>query len=200
MTRGQYIRTLEIKEKNSKSRKGKGIGICGKYKRTDDIKEKQHLKMKGHPLSETAIKKNTERMLSSENPMKNPEIKASISGINSHRSGIPPIPGKSYPYVSQFQGEVKLNHSWELLYVKYLNSNNIKWYHEYKTFKFIFNNKQTSYTPDFYLPETDEYIEIKGRWIRDAELKFNKFKEIYPNIKIKLLLKSDLKRLGIKIK
>lgn len=200
MTKGKYIRTKEIKEKNSKSRIGRGIGTCGKYIRTDEVREKQHQKMEGHPSSEYQKQVLREIMSSERNPMNNPEIKASISGENSYRFGKPPIPGKVYLYQSRLQGEVKLNHRWELLYAMYLDSIKEPWYHEYKTFRFIFNNKQVSYTPDFFLPVQNKYIEIKGWWRRDSEQKFEEFKKQYPNIKIDLLMKKDLKRLGIKIK
>jgi len=199
MTKGQYIRTNEIKNKNSKSRKGKGIGICGKYIRTKEIKEKQHLKMKGHPSSEYQKQVLFELMSSSKNPMNNPEYKAKISGENCHLFGKPPIPGKFYLYMSPLQGEVKLNHGWELEYAKYLSFYKKLWYYEYKTFKFIFNNKYVSYTPDFYILEEDKYVEIKGWWRRDTEQKFYVFKKQYPNIKIELLMKKDLKKLGIKL-
>lgn len=73
MTKGQYIRTKEIKDKNSKSRKGKGIGNCGKYERTEKVKEKQHNKMKGRPTSKKQKDVLTKLFLSSRNPMNNPE-------------------------------------------------------------------------------------------------------------------------------
>ena len=155
--------------------------------------------MEGHPTSEYQKEVVRAFMLSPKNPMYDPEIKASISGENSYRFGKPPVPGKVYLYQSPFQNEVKLNHRWELLYATYLDFIKELWYHEFKTFKFIFNNKQVSYTPDFYLPSQDKYIEIKGWWRRDSEQRFEQFKKEYPNIKIDLLMKKDLKRLGIKI-
>lgn len=57
---------------------------------------------------------------------------------------------------------VKLHGSWELQYAKYLDENNIKWERPKEKFPYMFENKNSSYTPDFYLTETDEYIEIKG--------------------------------------
>ncbi len=199
MTKGQYIRTKDIKEKNSKSRKGKGIGTCGKYIRTKEIKEKQSLKMEGHPSSEYQKEVQRIRMSGIENPMNNPESLAKISGKNCHRFGKPAIPARFFIYQSPLQGEIKLNHGWEKAYAEYLDFYGEPWYYECETFKYEFNNKQISYTPDFYLPLENKFVEIKGRWIRDAEPKFLKFKETYPNIKIELLMKKDLKRLGIKI-
>ncbi len=44
--------------------------------------------------------------------------------------------------------------NWEMVYAKYLDKNKIKWFYEPKTFDL----GNTTYTPDFYLPETDVYI------------------------------------------
>ena len=56
---------------------------------------------------------------------------------------------------------VKLKGSWELLVAKWLDENNITWQHEVQTFSYKWNGDRT-YFPDFYLPEEDLYIEVKG--------------------------------------
>jgi hypothetical protein len=83
--------------------------------------------------------------------------------------------------------------SWEIAYAKYLDNKNIKWLYESKTFKL----RNNFYRPDFYLPETDEYIEIKGYWLGDGMKKFKLFKKLYPYIKIVLLRKKELKSIGV---
>ncbi len=76
---------------------------------------------------------------------------------------------------------------------------NILWEYETQTFPIIIDNKKTSYTPDFYLPETDMFIEIKG-WMRTRDQKkINKTVEQY-NINLIILYRKDLIELGIKIK
>jgi len=72
--------------------------------------------------------------------------------------------------------EILMRSSWEVGYAKYLDRQNIKWQYEPKTFDF----KTYTYTPDFYLPERDTYVEIKGWWRRDAKKRFNLFKRLYP--------------------
>ena len=62
--------------------------------------------------------------------------------------------------------------SYEIAYAKYLDNMNIEWQYESTTF----NLGDTTYTPDFYLPDRDKYIEIKGWWREDAKIKFKKFK------------------------
>ena len=73
--------------------------------------------------------------------------------------------------------------SWEVAYAKYLDKQKIKWQYEPK----YFDLEKTTYTPDFYLPETDMYIEIKGYKSNVFIKKFKLFKKLYPNIKIKIL-------------
>ena len=83
--------------------------------------------------------------------------------------------------------------SWEVAYAEYLDRQKIKWQYESKTFDL----GDTTYTPDFYLPETDEYIEIKGFFRKDAKRKFKLFKKKYYHIKIFLLTGKELKKLNI---
>jgi hypothetical protein len=83
--------------------------------------------------------------------------------------------------------------SYEVAYAKYLDKNKIKWLYESKTFDL----GNYTYTPDFYLPKFNLYIEIKGFWRDDAKKKFKLFKIIYPREKITILQEKELKKLNI---
>lgn len=83
--------------------------------------------------------------------------------------------------------------SYEYKYAKYLDKNHIKWLYEPKTFKV----DNYTYTPDFYLPKTEEYIEIKGYLREENKLKYKLFKKIYPKIRWKMLMKLELENLGV---
>ena len=56
--------------------------------------------------------------------------------------------------------------SWELNFVKILEYLGVRWQRELETFK-LSNGK--NYTPDFYLPEFNMFIEIKGYWFPDKD-------------------------------
>ncbi len=45
----------------------------------------------------------------------------------------------------------------------------------------------TTYTPDFYLHDTEELIEVKGYWIKGARKKFRQFRKDYPNLNIEII-------------
>ena len=83
--------------------------------------------------------------------------------------------------------------SYEMKYAKYLDNQGIKWLYESKTFDL----GNTTYTPDFYLPNKNQYIEIKGYWRKGIKEKFNLFKILYPQINIKIIMKEDLINLGV---
>ena len=63
-------------------------------------------------------------------------------------------------YFIQNGEKVYCDSSYEVLYANYLMKNNIKF--EYHTRTFMLSDI-TRYMPDFYLPEEDKYIEIKGK-------------------------------------
>lgn len=110
------------------------------------------------------------------------------SGRNNPMFGKPSPHGKWTVYKG-----IKFRSTYEANYAKFLDKNKIKWKYEYKTFDL----GNTTYTPDFYLPLTNEYIEIKGYWRGDARGKYLKFRKRYPKIKIKVLNEKILKKMEV---
>jgi len=84
--------------------------------------------------------------------------------------------------------KILMRSSWEMAYAKYLDKLGIKWLYESKTFDL----GDCTYTPDFYLPEQNKYIEIKGWWRNNDKRKFKLFIKKYPNKNIIVLMKFDL--------
>ncbi|PIS39114.1 MAG: hypothetical protein COT34_00040 [Candidatus Nealsonbacteria bacterium CG08_land_8_20_14_0_20_43_11] len=76
---------------------------------------------------------------------------------------------------------------WEANFARLLNYFNIKWEYQPKTFDL----KTQSYTPDFYLPNHDVFIEVKNFLWKYSKIRDRKFRKLYPNIKLILLLKKD---------
>jgi hypothetical protein len=89
--------------------------------------------------------------------------------------------------------DIYMRSSWEVAYAKYLTKNKTKWLYESKTFDL----GNTTYTPDFYLPKSDTYVEIKGYESDVFIKKFKLFKIKYKNIKIKLLKYEDLLKIHL---
>ena len=56
-----------------------------------------------------------------------------------------------------------------------------------------------AFTPDFYLPEQDLFLEItvmKQRLVTRKNRKLRKLRELYPGVQIKLFYKRDIERLA----
>ena len=62
-----------------------------------------------------------------------------------------------------------------------------------------FNLGNTTYTPDFFLPRLEKFIEVKGYLYEDSKKKIEMFKEQYPWI-LEVLYCKDLKQLGYDVK
>ena len=89
---------------------------------------------------------------------------------------------------------VDLHGSWELKYAQYLDSNNIAWIRNKEVFNYEFEGKTRRYTPDFYLPETDEYVEVKGYKTEKDAAKWAQFPK---HRKLVVLMKNELKAMKI---
>jgi len=81
---------------------------------------------------------------------------------------------------------------WEANFAKWCDGSGIKW--EYESQRFDLGS--ATYTPDFYLPEFNLYVEIKGYWRADAWKKFN-FVWKYFNVNLIYLSKKELLNLGV---
>ncbi len=105
------------------------------------------------------------------------EHKKSISksGREYYKNGgkVPPV--KRAEYISKDGEIILMRSSWELEFAKYLDSINELWFYEF----WAFDLGDTIYTPDFYLPRRELFIEIKGRWREPGKTKFNRFLEEY---------------------
>ncbi len=96
------------------------------------------------------------------------------------------------PNWGKYRG-ISMRSGYEIGYAKYLDKNKIAWEYEPKTFDLGYS----SYTPDFYLPEKQVYVEIKGWMRKEALLKIKEFIKQNPDIKYLLLGEKDLKEMEI---
>ena len=91
-------------------------------------------------------------------------------------------------------------HPSEEEFAKLLDFYRIEWLYEPRSFPLAWQNGKVAemFTPDFYLPELDLYIELttlKQSLITEKNRKLRRLRELYPEINIKLLNKSDYLRL-----
>jgi len=87
---------------------------------------------------------------------------------------------------------IKLHGMWEVKYAMYLDDHHIKWRRPNEKFKYRFNEKDSYYTPDFFLEDEGVYVEIKGYKTPKDEAKWSQFP-----LKLRILEGKDLIQLGI---
>lgn len=61
----------------------------------------------------------------------------------------------------EYNGEI-YDSSWEVIFVKYLESTGYKWKRNKIGFEYFWENDIHLYYPDFYIEDLDLYIEVKG--------------------------------------
>ncbi len=91
-------------------------------------------------------------------------------------------------------------HPSEEEFAKLLDFYRIEWLYEPRSFPLRWQNGEIAemLTPDFYLPELDLYVELttlKQSLVREKNRKVRQLKELYPEVNIRLLNKSDYLRL-----
>ena len=89
--------------------------------------------------------------------------------------------------------DIWMRSSWEAKFAQFLTLSGIEWLYEPKRFDL----GELTYLPDFYIPEWDLYIEIKGWFYKQDKRKIKLFKKKFPKMRIKVLLYNELKELGV---
>jgi hypothetical protein len=120
------------------------------------------------------------------------KLKASLERTNSfpmRNEGIQPLAMPSFAHPSEKD------------FASVLDFYRIKWEYEPKSFIIQVDKEgkvKEEFTPDFYLPDLDLYIELttlKQKLVTKKNRKIRKVKELYPNIKIKIFYGKDYKQL-----
>jgi len=93
-------------------------------------------------------------------------------------------------------------HEAEVEYAKILDYHGVPWQYEPRTFVLERDEEGRvveAFTPDFYLPEQDMFIEVtvmKQSLVTRKNRKLRKLRQLYPDVRIKLFYKRDLERLA----
>ena len=97
--------------------------------------------------------------------------------------------------------DINFAHESEREFAKILDFYDIKWQYEPKTFPVEWDregNLVVSFTPDFYLPDYDLFIELttlNQKLVTKKNRKLKRLKELHPEINIKLFYKKDFQSL-----
>lgn len=106
---------------------------------------------------------------------------------------------KWYKFVKADGKTCNLQGTWEFAYAVWLEKNHIPFIAHKGRISYIDNaGNSRSYYPDFYLPETDEFVDIKNQYHYSLNKeKWENIRKSNPELKIILLFKEDLKTMGV---
>ena len=102
------------------------------------------------------------------------------------------------------QHDVTFAHPSEAEFSRILDFYQVAWEYEPRTFELRWDrdgNVTEAFSPDFYLPEQDLYIELttmEQRLITKKHRKLRRLRELHPEVNIKLLNRSDFKQMMLK--
>lgn len=160
-----------------------------------------------------------------ENPMRRPEVREKVSqtrsqmmkdprerekyrqgSIDAHARGcyIGSKCGRTkwYDYAHSNGTVYKVQGTWELAYIEWLDQNNVRFECHKGRIPYIDDaGIRRNFYPDFYLIDSDEYIDVKGDfWYSRSIRKFELLREQHPDLKLTVLRKKNLQAKGINIK
>ena len=154
----------EHRRKISEKNKGKWGTFLGR-RHTEESKRKiseAHLRKE---LSEESRRKKSEARLgrrhTEESKRKMSEVHLGRIHTEETKRKIRENHNSKPPHKVQYNG-IWLRSGWEAGWAGCLDGASIKWLYEPHTFVVIVNGKETTYRPDFYLPDFGIYHEVKG--------------------------------------
>jgi hypoxanthine phosphoribosyltransferase len=98
-------------------------------------------------------------------------------------------------------GEPRFAHPSERTFAELLDFYEVDWEYEQRSFPLAWDEHGTpteAFTPDFYLPEFDLYVELttlRQSLVTRKNRKLRRLRELYPNVRIKLLYRNDVHKL-----
>ena len=115
-----------------------------------------------------------------------------------------PIPEASAPVDAHGRPWPVFAHGSEAEMARILDFYAVSWEYEPRTFPILWDldgEVVESFSPDFYLPELDLYLEmttLKQRLVRKKNRKLRRLRELYPDVRIKLFYARDFRAIMLK--
>lgn len=102
------------------------------------------------------------------------------------------------------RSEIRFAHASEAEFARILDFYQVRWLYEPEVFPILWDldgNVVESFTPDFYLPDFDMFVEmttLQQRLVRKKNRKVRRLRELYPFLSIKLFYARDFRALMLK--
>ncbi len=187
-----WVNQSDGSERRSNTRKGQAspsaVDVDGK---TDEVQTAE-------AAVETAVKPRTRRRRASKAPASAPVSHSEEAGDSSEYLTTPvATPMEHYPVPTTHR---PFAHPSEDDFTSLLDFYGVKWLYEPRSFPLRWDGERVAemFTPDFYLPELDLYVELttlKQSLVTEKNRKMRHLRELYPDVNVKLLYRRDIHRL-----
>jgi len=173
--------------------------------------------------SHLAQAKAVRQKMLNDNPMKRPEIRAKVSKTRKEKfandpefkemiaectrqawadgkyDDVPVGKCKWYDHVKPSGEIVKLQGTWEVAVARYFDANEIDYVAHRGRFSYVTpDGAKRSYLPDFFLPLTNEHVDVKGAfWSFEQRDKLDHIRNSNPSMKLVIYDKKKLEDLNI---
>jgi hypothetical protein len=121
-----------------------------------------------------------------------------------HRDAAPPAPVPNATAAKRSPGAPTFAHASETEFARILDFYQVRWEYEPHVFPILWTldgSVAESFSPDFYLPDFDTYLELttlRQPLVRKKNRKLRRLRELYPDVRIKLLYARDFRALMLK--
>lgn len=130
-------------------------------------------------------------------PSHRQKLSESKKGEKNPNFGKPRKHGYRCWYVMPDGKVVSMRSNWEIWFAEYLKGKNINFVYESESFPL---SNGSVYTPDFYIPSSGQYFEVKGWFTEAHRTKIDMFRIEFPNKNLVIADKNYLESLGINLK
>jgi len=105
---------------------------------------------------------------------------------------------KWYEYEHSNGNIYKVQGTWELAFIKWLDDNGLEFRCHRGRIPYKLGDKNKNYYPDFWIYKWKSYADVKCRYFYSEE-KFDAIKKSNPSVKVIILFKEDLIKLGVNL-
>jgi endonuclease I len=126
------------------------------------------------------------------------ETHPTLTAFSERLRGQIPNWSKYGQYYRGKHGKIWMRSGWEVGYAKWMDQKGINW--EYEPVHFIVGKGPwagETYTPDFFIPDKDLWLDVKGYLSEENAAKIKAFRKRRPDLKFRLVEYKELRTLGI---
>jgi hypothetical protein len=198
--RAKMIRARRKQGKKPENIKKLSDGGKRAWKRKEYREKQKRTREKSYAFRITRLEKISKALIGrpSWNAGQTKDTHPSLKKLSEKMMGRIPNWRKYGQYYRGKHGKIWMRSTWEVGYAEWMDRKGIDWEYEPVHFRVGKGPWQgETYTPDFYLPEKDLWLDVKGYLSKENAAKIKAFRKRRPDLKFRLVQYKELRTLGV---